>query len=185
MTEKDQPAAPKRRWDLNREALDALLSAFHADRAEAARQYEELRGRLIDLFAWEACSVPDQLADEALNRLARKVAEGVPIPRIDRFAFGIARFLVQEDTRERHARLAALRELPAHVRTRSTRALAALEHCLAVLPEPSRRLIERYYAEDRAGLARELGITLNALRNRAMRIREDLCDCVSRRCDDE
>jgi DNA-directed RNA polymerase specialized sigma24 family protein len=33
-------------------------------------------------------------------------------------------------------------------------------------------------------LARELGISVNALRNRAMRIREELFQCVLRKCDD-
>jgi len=52
-----------------------------------------------------------------------------------------------------------------------------------MLPKPARDLIERYYAEDREGLARSLGISLNALRNRAMRIRDQLFDCVARNRD--
>jgi DNA-directed RNA polymerase specialized sigma24 family protein len=52
------------------------------------------------------------------------------------------------------------------------------------LQDANRRLIERYYAEDRTVIARELGISLNALRNRAMRIREELFQCVSHKRDD-
>ena len=58
----------------------------------------------------------------------------------------------------------------------------SIERCLAALPESSRELIERYYTGERAALARELGISLNTLRNRALRIREKLgcvCDHVA------
>src|SRR5579863_5308000 len=101
-SEEDQTSLRRRRWNLDRQALDALLAAFDPDRSQAARQYEGLRRRLTDLFAWEGCDAPDQLADEALNRMARKLSEGVAIPHLDRFAFGIARFLIQEDLRARH-----------------------------------------------------------------------------------
>lgn len=169
----------RKRWDLDHDALEALLDALGPDRAEAGRNYEELRRRLTDLFAWEGCENPDLLTDQALNRVARKLAEGAEIPHLDRFAFGIARFLVQEDLRDRRNRTAALRELPNfNPAGASETTLAALEECLAELPEANRRLIESYYSGDRGELARELGISLNALRNRAMRIREELSQCV-------
>ena len=66
------------------------------DRETAGCKYEELRHRLINLFAWERCEAPDDLADEVLNRLARKTMEGVAIPHLDRFAFGIARLVIQK-----------------------------------------------------------------------------------------
>jgi DNA-directed RNA polymerase specialized sigma24 family protein len=56
-----------------------------------------------------------------------------------------------------------------------------MQGCLDVLPSDRRELIELYYTEDRAGLARKIGISLNALRNRAMRIREELFRCMSQR----
>ena len=60
----------------------------------------------------------------------------------------------------------------------------AMEQCLAALPKDRRELIERYYVEDRAALAGALGISLNALRNRAMRIREELFKCLTGKRDD-
>jgi DNA-directed RNA polymerase specialized sigma24 family protein len=175
----------RKRWELDREGWETLLSALAPDRDLAGQKYEELRRRLTDLFAWERCGLPDQLADEALNRLARKLTEGVAIPHLDRYAFGIARFLIQEDLRARRNRDAALREFPMSTpEGRSENMVSALEECLGGLPDGNRRLIERYYAEDRAALAGEFGISVNALRNRAMRIREELFQCVSRKCDD-
>jgi DNA-directed RNA polymerase specialized sigma24 family protein len=165
-------------WELNREALDALLGALAEDRNLAGRKYEELRRRLINLFAWERCEAPDQLADEALNRLAKKVADGTEIPALDRYAFGIARFLLQEEARKRQNRAAALFELKTPAKEEWAM-LDMLEDCLKDLPTSSRELIERYYVDNRASLAREHGISINALRNRALRIRQQLMDCVS------
>jgi len=51
------------------------------------------------------------------------------------------------------------------------------------LSPDSRDLIHRYYAGDRDTLARALGLSLNALRNRALRIRQQLFDCLSRHRD--
>ena len=90
--EDDPKISPgRKRWELDREGWEALMAALAPDSDLAGQKYEELRHRLSDLFAWEGCSLPDQLADEALNRLARKLTEGVVIPHLDRYAFGIAR----------------------------------------------------------------------------------------------
>jgi hypothetical protein len=167
----------RKAWELDRQALDALLGAFAEDRNLAGRMYEELRRRLMNLFAWERCEAPDQLADETLNRLAKKVADGTEIPALDRYAFGIARFVLQEEARKREHRAAAIFELKAPARQEWT-LLEMLEKCLKVLPGASRQLIERYYSENRDTLAREQGISINALRNRALRIRQQLVDCV-------
>ena len=65
---------------------------------------------------------------------------------------------------------------------------ATLESCLEALPPKSRELLRRYYsAEGRARIAArqkmadEMGMELNALRNRALRLRERLEDCILRR----
>jgi DNA-directed RNA polymerase specialized sigma24 family protein len=186
-----QTTHSRQRWQLNREALEALLEALDPDRDRAGRTYEDLRRRLINLFAWEQCEVPEDLADEALNRVARKVTEGAVIPHFDRFAFGIARLIIQEEIRKQRNRLAAVGEI------RTSRgqivpdptipdwtALDSMRECLDALPAARRELIEHYYTGDRAALARKLELSLNALRNRAMRIRDELSRCISRRRDE-
>lgn len=180
-----QRAAGRKRGDLDRQLLDGLLEAFAQDDRElAGKRYEALRRKLLDLFAWERCESPDELTDELFNRLARKVSEGVSIPHMDRYSFGIARLLIQEHVRDRRRRETALREWRVvGGSSRDSDTLSAVEDCLAALPVESRGLIERYYAEDRAALAREFGISVNALRNRALRIREELFRCVSKRRD--
>jgi DNA-directed RNA polymerase specialized sigma24 family protein len=186
MPDFDHATSPgRKRWQLDRAALDALLQILAPEREEAGRKYEELRHKLINLFAWEHCESPEDLADEVLNRLARKVMEGTVIPYVDRFAHGIARLMIQEEERKRRNRRAVLREFQANAKANGSerRGLAAIEPCLAALPSDRRELIARYYGEDRNALARELGISMNALRNRALRIRDELFDCMVRERD--
>jgi DNA-directed RNA polymerase specialized sigma24 family protein len=173
------------RWELSRDALDHLLQRLDPDRDAAGRAYEALRRRLIDLFAWEHGEAPEELADEALNRLARRLSEGVAIDGgIARYAFGIARLLLHEQSRARRNRDAALREFPIDSgATEGAETLRLLLECLDELPPNARDLIERYYGGERDALARSLGISLNALRNRALRVREVLYECVCRKRD--
>lgn len=186
MKELDHETSPGRRlWQLDRAALDALLQVMAPDREAAGQKYEELRRRLINLFSWERCEAPDDLADEVLNRLARKALEGAVIPNIDRFALGIAKFVIQEVGRKRRDQQAVLRELRLEGRPDSggSKQIEHVESCLAELPADRREFIERYYLEDRDVLARALGISMNALRNRAFRIREELFNCAMRKRD--
>lgn len=175
----------RKRWELDREGWEALLGALTPDRDSAGQKYEELRRRLINLFAWEQCDAPETLADEVLNRLARKVLELAEIPHLDRYAFGIARIVILEQRRAERNRETAAREFQAGVQQGGQRwvALDAMQGCINELPADRRELIERYYTEDRAALARKFGISVNALRNRAMRIREELFRCMSREHD--
>jgi len=170
-------AAP--RWELSGEALEGLLQALGSDPSAAGRRYELLRRKLTDFFAWRRCELPEELADEALDRLARRLMQGEPIEKIEFYALGIARVLLKEAARRTEQRKIALREMriqpPAAAETEM---LDAVERCLATLPESSRELIARYYSGQRAALADELGISLNTLRNRALRIREKLYECV-------
>jgi DNA-directed RNA polymerase specialized sigma24 family protein len=172
------------RWELHREALESLLAALHADRDTASIRYETLRRKLIDFFSWQKCTHAEDLADEALNRLARRVHEGETIQGLDRYAFGIARLSLKEEERSRQVRTRALRELQSPAPEEEDHAVAdRMIHCLNALPRESRELIERYYSEDRTALASTMGTTMNALRNRAMRVREKLFDCMMRRQD--
>jgi DNA-directed RNA polymerase specialized sigma24 family protein len=64
-------------------------------------------------------------------------------------------------------------------------ALRCLEDCLEQLPPETRAFILDYYAGDgqdritnRRRLADEMGTGLNALRNRALRLRANLQECV-------
>lgn len=184
MTDGKEKSAARQRWNLNGAAFDRLLLALDPDREAASHKYEALRRKLIDLFAWERSEAPEDLADETLNRLARRVSEGADIPNFNRYAYGIARLLLQEEARSHRTRATALREFQmVSGTTPDPGILDRLRRCLAELPTPSRELLERYYTGNRAQLARDQGISLNALRNRVLRLRRQLFDCVSAKRD--
>ncbi|MCX6609823.1 MAG: hypothetical protein NTW74_03105 [Acidobacteria bacterium] len=170
--------------------FEALLSRLNRDKDTAALLYEELRQRLIRYFRWERSSEPEDQADEVLNRVARILAEGEEVEGVERFAAGVARVLMRESITRSQRRELALKKmvLPDRDPPVDPDALACLEGCLAKLGPDQARLILRYYAGSgsahivvRREIAEELGLEINALRNRALRIRERLEECV-RRC---
>jgi len=174
--------------------FEALLGRLAPDRDAAGTRYEELRVRLVSVFEYRRCPHPEELADETLDRAARKLWElgdrfsgGDPA----RYVFGVAWNVARESFRR-----PATLPLPDGFETRARpgalppderdeRAAACLEHCLGQLAEDDRDLVLGYHAgarrariERRAGLARGLSLTPNALRLRIHRLTARLRECV-------
>jgi DNA-directed RNA polymerase specialized sigma24 family protein len=174
------------RWTLTPDAFDGLLSALDADRQRAAAAYEQLRHRLIGLLRWWGGHQPEELADETLDRVARRLAEGAGIPSgsLGAYVRGVARLVFYESTRDRVA-TSAVREPVASIASDEAEAASdCLDRCLAQLDEADRRLLLRYYDSGKASqirrqLAEELGISGTALRIRAHRLRMPLERCVT------
>jgi len=172
-------------WTLSADSFSRLLAMLHADREQAAIRYEELRERLVRVFCWERAIDPEALADEALTRLARRLDEGEEIRNPAAFLNGIARNLIKEE-RHLRQRMEPLQDFPAAVTNDDVeRNHAALEACLSSWEPDKRRLLLAYYQGDQAAriqnrqrLAAELGLELNALRNRALRLRDRLESCI-------
>ncbi len=181
----------KTRWMLDKYGLENLLDAFHPDREQASQQYEALRKRLIRFFEWNHTDFPEELADETLDRLARRLStgeDGILDPA--KFAAGVARLLLKEHWRKtahREEALAAMvqdnRETARREQERAHQEerTIILEQCLQAIPEQNRILIQRYFSaesrihiQQRQKLAEEYGISPNALRNRVMRIRMEV-----------
>jgi len=173
--------------------LDALLARLATDGDEGVA-YEALRRRLIRFFAVYAPADADELADVALDRVARRAHEGVEIASVLSYALGVARMVLHE-ARARAARRRIVEVDPTLLPEADDGdareievALAALSTCLDAAGGDARGLILEYYGADGASrialrqrLAGERGISLNALRNRALRLREALEDCVRKR----
>lgn len=144
-------------------------------------------------FDWRGSSCPEDGADEVLMRLAAKLEEGVAVVDVAAFAHGIARIVLLEQTREA-SRLTGLGDAePRAPRSADVAAAedlaAALDECLDRLPADERRLVLAYYAggeglakiQHRRRLAREVGLSPNALRIRLRRSRERLEACLGSR----
>jgi DNA-directed RNA polymerase specialized sigma24 family protein len=182
--------APRQRWTLTREAFDKLLVAFDVDREQAGQKYLQIRNNLTRFFEWRGCSFPEDHADETINRMAKRVAEGEAILNHSGYAMGVARLLLLEINKGRQREQSALAEIgsapdvyvPAD--DRDSR-LTCLRSCLQTLSPDNRELIIQYYQgekgekiENRKKLLARLRVPVNTLRMRALRLRERLQMCV-------
>jgi DNA-directed RNA polymerase specialized sigma24 family protein len=177
--------------ELTSDALEKLLSRLSADPDEAASKYEVVRSKLIHFFEWRKSDLADALADETLDRVARRIDEGVQIDNLIAYLFAVARRVWQEKRSKQMVPLDdVMRDnLRRQVETEAEEEprLECLDRCLSTLPRDNRQLIIDYYQEERRlkiqlrqQLAEKLGIPLNALRIRAHRIRATLESCITK-----
>jgi DNA-directed RNA polymerase specialized sigma24 family protein len=186
----DGVSASKSEWTLSEEALARFLLCLDSDSDRAGAKYESLRLMLMKFFDWRGALFPEECADETINRIIRKIDEGETIRDIPTFCYGVARLVFLERLKSPESRRVDFEELsPATLvapepEERDERQ-ECFERCLNELPLASRQLILQYYSHERRAkidgrraLAQRMSIPLNALRNRAQRIRNRLEGCV-------
>jgi RNA polymerase sigma factor (sigma-70 family) len=182
-----------RNSDVPPERFDDLLAWLNPDRDLASSVYLNLRQSLLKIFAWNQCADPEGMTDEAFDRVARQVPllkdtfEGNP----KLFFYGVAKNLIKEYRKKVKSyvpiegiELAGdppqeLEEETSQMRNE------CLSRCLRKLPKEKRDLILTYYAKEkqakiihRAEMAGQLGISIEALRVRMLRIRSSLEECI-------
>lgn len=177
---------------LSRDAFEALLSRLDPDPERAGERYEDVRLRLVKFFQWRQTLSPEDLADETLDRVGRRLRDDETIrpQNWSAYVHGFARNVLRESWKQQKLtgngppalRVAAEPASEAEARERR---LECLDRCLGALPDDSRELILEYYQrhrgaqiEHRQRVAEERGIALNALRLRVHRIRARLEPCV-------
>ena len=72
--------------DLSEESFFRLLARLNTDPVLAGEEYEKLRARLMYFFERKGCRIPAELTDETINRIARKMEEGLEIEDLFRFS---------------------------------------------------------------------------------------------------
>ena len=198
---KDRPQ--QQGWVLSPNVFDALLNWLDQGINSSGKTYLEIRRRLVFYFDRKNCSTPDELADETLNRVARRLEEEGTIESETpaKYCYIVARFVFMEYLRESHRAGIALDEVRRQglgdysvvpeVHNDEEKTLACLGRCTSKLEPVNRELITRYYVgkgrvkiANRRALAESLGITMNALAIRACRLRDKLEACV-RQCVNE
>lgn len=65
----------RKEWQLTEEVFAKFLAWLHPNREEAGKKYEDIRRRLITIFASRGCACPEDLADETINRCIWKSKE--------------------------------------------------------------------------------------------------------------
>jgi len=151
-----------------------------------------MRRRLVLYFRRKRCASPDDLADETLNRVARRLEEEGTITDATpaRYCYIVAKFVFLESLRESAQMRAGLAETkrtpdPEPPAADQEQRLDCLDRCLERLSTEDQALILEYYRgaqreriEGRRALAARLALTPNALTIRACRIREKLVACL-------
>ena len=187
--------ARRARPGLTPDDFDRLLAALDASRERAGIQYEAIRVRLLRFFLCRSAPRPEELADETIDRVCRKLAQGEVIRSADvgRYFLGVARNVAREawdlERRQRESRsLDAIRQMQTPAGPAEDDTAGCLDRCLAAMAPESRDLLLRYYDNDppekiarRRALAEALGVKPNALRIRLYRLRAQLEGCL-RRC---
>jgi DNA-directed RNA polymerase specialized sigma24 family protein len=185
-------------------AFQRLLAWLDDGRESNGGTYLEMRRRLVAYFDRRNRLSSDDLADETLNRVAHTLETDGAIATTPpaRYCYVIARFVLLEDIRRERATgraagawvrdpsIVPTRELPSPEADAGAamqeQRLECLDRCLDQLKPEQRDLAIEYYRDTRRekidrrqGLARRLGVTMNALAIRASRIRSTLEACVT------
>jgi DNA-directed RNA polymerase specialized sigma24 family protein len=198
----------KKDWTPNPDAFRQFLNWLDEGVDSRGERYLEMRRRLARYFDRRNCSSPDDLADETLNRVARKMEEKGEIVGASpaHYCYIVARLVFLESVRRKEhngpslddtersggvmASLAAP-SAPTMDTAAKERLFTCLERCLRRLRMQDQELILEYYRGEqrdkiarRSQMATHLGLTMNALSIRACRIRTKLEACI-KACSEE
>jgi len=180
---------------LTADTFTRLLERLDPDHERAGEKYEDLRRTLIRFFEWRGAPYPEEHADEAFNRIARKLGEGIVIKNLAAYSYEVARLIFLETTkRSDNKRISLESEGLNPIASGMTATvpdtelgLTCLENCLGKLPADNAELVLEYYRyekrsqiERRRVLAERFGLRRDALANRVQRLRDKLQHCVAR-----
>src|SRR5262245_39264859 len=94
---------PRRKgdWVLTKSAFRQLLAWLDEGANSDGSRYLEIRKRLVLYFDRKNCLTPDELADETLNRVARRLEEEgtITTDAPAHYCYIVARFVLLEDLR--------------------------------------------------------------------------------------
>jgi DNA-directed RNA polymerase specialized sigma24 family protein len=179
---------------MTKRGFDLLMTAFASDLDEAGRKYERIRRSLLIFFRSRGGRDPESLADMTFDRVAGKLAEGAVITSDDpaHYILGVARFVLLESQKRPSAvpiegSVEPRSPVPSVDEVSRERDDRCLQMCLQQVVPNQRELIVEYYVgrerekiDHREAIAARLGISVNALRIRMCRLRDQLRECVSK-----
>ena len=173
---------------LTPDAFARFLRWLSEDNALAIKAFFAIRKKLITFFVRKGCDVPEELFDNTVDIVVRKIDAGGEYTNQEAFCYGVARNIWREHVRKPKPGPFVTDDIPSPLnedREILEQKLKCLEVCMEDLSPRSRDLITRYYQnqgrqkiECRRELAKEHGGE-NTLRIKAFRIRKTLHDCVN------
>lgn len=171
--------------NLTQAEFDQLLRWLDPDPNRAGERYEAIRHRLIQVFLNRQCTEAEDLADDTINRVAKRVPDLQDVPPVDRerYFYGVAKNVTREFFRSR-ARKTQPPPAPASAAELEPY-LKCLDECLSKLPRKNAKLILEYYEEQKRAKIKshqemrdKLRLKAGALRARVFRIRLRLETCL-------
>jgi hypothetical protein len=186
--------------NLSTERFLGLLSWLDSDRSKAAEKYVLLRHKLVRAFERLPCGDPDDLADQAIDRIAKRL-EGETIHNLNSFAYAVA-MKISLETRRTSARFVSIdADVDSEERLvgerdpenriidsmRNAKTAHCLGACLQRLASGDHKLLLEYYKGEkqarilhRQELAQKRATTVARLRSEVNLLREKLRNCVTR-----
>ncbi|HLA94960.1 MAG TPA: sigma-70 family RNA polymerase sigma factor [Pyrinomonadaceae bacterium] len=203
MDEQQPSAGRKASWVPSERSFNSLLKWLDNGTDSAGSTYVSMRGKLVTYFDRKGCLDADELADETLTRVARRLEEEGTIESDApaKYCYITAKFVFLEDVRSKrrldvpldsaeNAGQSSFRRDEvdtAEAAEMKERKLDCLEKCVGELDVSQRDVVIRYYhgaqrtkIDNRRQMAEEYGISMNALTIRTFRIRERLEKCVTK-----
>jgi DNA-directed RNA polymerase specialized sigma24 family protein len=169
------------------EPFDLLLAWLDSERDIAAQKYETIRAGLIRVFVAKGFSDAEDLADDTITRVTKKLPGirdnyvGDPAA----YFYGVARNVIRESLNRRKEIATDVSPVASIQITNRSDEYECLTRCLKFIARTKRDLILDYYVykghdkvEQHKIMADELGISEGALRGRAHQIRKHLEACV-------
>ena len=177
---------------LTQNDYDALLQWFSPNREEAGAKYEEIRNGLIRYFIFKGCSETESLADETINRVAKKLSSLKTDNNFKHitYFYGFASKIYLESRNKPENNTTEFEpgqhsKLVAEVDDEKENRHQCLDSCLAKLsPEDSELAIEYFSREKsakfehRRKLAEKLNINVGTMHVRIYRLKDTLRNCV-------
>ncbi|HKX33460.1 MAG TPA: sigma-70 family RNA polymerase sigma factor [Blastocatellia bacterium] len=169
-----------------------MLLTLHSDRERAGEVYLLLWEKLLTYFQLRSCLMAEEMADETLTRVAKKIAIGEEPRNIAAYCYGFAKLVLLEYLKKPEFNRGAFEDLPAEAfvgvkQISQKERQQCFDRCLRQLPvEEAQVLIEYWCNEDRPlrdvrrDLAERLGLSPTALRIRVHRIKHKLEICTKK-----
>lgn len=182
-------------WQPSPEAWDKFLTLLDADVGRAGEKYKDIQRKLITFFECRKCLEAERLADVSINRVIRRYFEGEDIRNPISYLYGVAKIVFleylaeQRQQQEGHDYLTHTGVLTSEQDGADGDAdlHVCFDGCMAGLQAVDQKFIKQYYEElqrkkidTRKSMAKELGISSNAVALRAFHIRERLKKCINK-----
>ncbi len=186
----------KRQSDLLPENFNDLLSWFSDNRETAGEKYEEIRNGLIRFFYFKGCSDAEDLADEAINRVATKLpvlnlsTNTKPINLFYGFA---SKIYLEYFNRIKKQEIEFNPDIHSHFTAKEFSSdpedtnQKCLNECLEKLPADDKNLMISYFCpekaekiENRRKLSEKLQMNMGAIHTKIHRLKKILRKCIEK-----